>query len=78
MIRSRKTDGGILLTASHNPGGPENDFGIKFNCDNGGPAPEEVTNRIYELTKKIEVYHQMDLPDVSPSRCKGSRSNFVC
>ena len=65
LIRSRKTDGGILLTASHNPGGPDNDFGIKFNCDNGGPAPEEVTNRIYELTKKIDVYHQMDLPDVS-------------
>jgi phosphoglucomutase len=68
LIRSRKTDGGILLTASHNPGGPDNDFGIKFNCDNGGPAPEEVTNRIYELTKKIDVYHQMDLPDVSEGR----------
>lgn len=54
-----------MLTASHNPGGPDNDFGIKFNCDNGGPAPEEVTNRIYDLTKKIEVYHQVDLPDVS-------------
>jgi len=64
LIRSRKTDGGILLTASHNPGGPENDFGIKFNCDNGGPAPEDVTNRIYELTTTIKEYHSMDLPDL--------------
>lgn len=53
------------MTASHNPGGPDNDFGIKFNCENGGPAPEEVTNRIYQLTTKIESYQQMDLPDVS-------------
>lgn len=64
LIRSEKTDGGILLTASHNPGGPDNDFGIKFNCDNGGPAPEEVTNRIYKITETIDSYKMVDLPDV--------------
>lgn len=65
LIRARKADGGILLTASHNPGGPDNDFGIKFNISNGGPAPEEVTNKIYKITEDIKEYKQMDLPDVS-------------
>lgn len=64
LIRSEKTDGGILLTASHNPGGPENDFGIKFNIANGGPAPEEVTNKIYKITETIQEYKQVDLEDV--------------
>lgn len=56
LIRSNKALGGIVLTASHNPGGPENDFGIKFNCENGGPAPDQVTNQIYELTTQIKSY----------------------
>ena len=64
LIRSLKTDGGILLTASHNPGGPDNDFGIKFNTSNGGPAPEEVTNAIYKITEGISEYKSMDLPNV--------------
>ena len=64
LIRSHKTDGGILLTASHNPGGPENDFGIKFNISNGGPAPEEVTNSIYKITEEIKEYKMIKLPDV--------------
>lgn len=68
LIRSLKTDGGILLTASHNPGGPDNDFGIKFNCDNGGPAPEEVTNRIHKISESITEYKQMDLPDLDLSK----------
>nr|CAD2174750.1 unnamed protein product [Meloidogyne enterolobii] len=53
----RQINGGIILTASHNPGGPKNDFGIKFNCENGGPAPDNVTERIYELTTKISKYY---------------------
>lgn len=48
--------GGIVLTASHNPGGIDNDFGIKFNCENGGPAPDQVTDQIYKLSTTIDKY----------------------
>ncbi|KAL4705177.1 hypothetical protein ACJJTC_018423 [Scirpophaga incertulas] len=56
IIRKYKTLGGIVLTASHNPGGIDNDFGIKFNCSNGGPAPDGTTNEIYKLTTAITQY----------------------
>ncbi|MFD0979459.1 alpha-D-glucose phosphate-specific phosphoglucomutase [Tropicimonas aquimaris] len=56
MIRIRQTDGGIIMSASHNPGGPKEDFGVKFNTPNGGPAPEEVTNRIFDATKTVTSY----------------------
>ncbi|KAG1474902.1 hypothetical protein G6F56_000055 [Rhizopus delemar] len=67
LIRKYKATGGILLTASHNPGGPENDFGIKYNCSNGGPAPESVTNKIYEITKTLKELKvaQVDAVDFS-------------
>ncbi|WP_068110506.1 alpha-D-glucose phosphate-specific phosphoglucomutase [Tropicimonas marinistellae] len=68
MIRIRKTDGGIIMSASHNPGGPKEDFGVKFNTPNGGPAPEEVTNRIFEATKVIESYDIMQAQDVDLSQ----------
>ncbi|KHJ90486.1 phosphoglucomutase/phosphomannomutase, alpha/beta/alpha domain II [Oesophagostomum dentatum] len=55
-LRRKKIDGGIILTASHNPGGPKGDFGIKFNCENGGPAPDHVTNAIHDITTKISSY----------------------
>ncbi|XP_030630635.1 phosphoglucomutase-1-like [Chanos chanos] len=56
MIRKIKAIGGILLTASHNPGGPSGDFGIKFNIANGGPAPVAVTNKIFQISRTIEEY----------------------
>ncbi|ORY03725.1 hypothetical protein K493DRAFT_311625 [Basidiobolus meristosporus CBS 931.73] len=64
LIRKRKVSGGILLTASHNPGGPENDFGIKYNISNGGPAPEAVTDAIYEKTTQIKEYYESNIPEV--------------
>lgn len=56
LIRINQTDGGIILSASHNPGGPDEDFGIKFNTPNGGPAPEKVTAAIFSASKRISEY----------------------
>jgi phosphoglucomutase len=64
VIRKRAAVGGIILSASHNPGGPEGDFGIKYNIANGGPAPETVTTDIYQQTQKLDRYRISDAPDV--------------
>ena len=53
VIRKHEAFGGLILSASHNPGGPDGDFGIKFNAANGGPAPEKITDAIYAETLKI-------------------------
>ncbi|KAL0580461.1 Phosphoglucomutase-2 [Marasmius crinis-equi] len=68
VIRKYKANGGILLTASHNPGGPNADFGIKYNVSNGGPAPENVTDKIFAATKTISSYKVIDAPPVDLSK----------
>jgi phosphoglucomutase len=62
VIRGREAYGGIILSASHNPGGPHGDFGIKYNIGNGGPAPEKVTEAIFARTKSIREYRIADHP----------------
>ncbi len=64
VIRARAAVGGIILSASHNPGGPQHDFGIKYNTGNGGPAPADVTERIYARSREIERYRIAECGDV--------------
>jgi phosphoglucomutase len=64
VIRERKASGGIILSASHNPGGPDGDFGVKYNLANGGPAPESVTSAIAKRTREITEYRITHAPDV--------------
>ena len=68
LIRKLKADGGIILTASHNPGGPDGDFGIKYNVSNGGPAPEAVTDKIYPRSQAITEYKIVDSLSVDISK----------
>ncbi len=65
VIRKRSAFGGIILSASHNPGGPDGDFGIKYNIANGGPAPESITAKIFERTQSITAYKIADVPDIN-------------
>ncbi len=67
LIRLNKTDGGIIMSASHNPGGPEEDFGVKFNMPNGGPAPEAVTEAMFQRTTTLTEYRILDAQDVDLS-----------
>jgi len=60
LIRKHGLDGGFVLSASHNPGGPKGDFGIKFNMENGGPAPTSITDAVFELSKNITRYQILD------------------
>ena len=82
VIRKYKAQGGIILSASHNPGGPDEDFGIKFNIDAGGPAPEGVTNAIFERTRTIDRYRvsdagPVDLDTVGTSALDGMQVQVI-
>lgn len=68
VIRKYGAFGGIILSASHNPGGPTEDFGIKYNIGNGGPAPEKITEAIYARTREIAQYRIEDAPDLDLDR----------
>ena len=68
IIRKYRTHGGIILSASHNPGGPDGDFGIKYNGNNGGPATETVTEAIFAASKKITRYRIADKADIELDR----------
>ena len=73
LIRLRGADGGIILSASHNPGGEDADFGMKFNGPNGGPAPEAVTDAIFARTAGLTEYRTLDTPDVDLIRLGETR-----
>jgi phosphoglucomutase len=64
VIRKCGAIGGVVLSASHNPGGPDGDFGIKFNISNGGPAPERFTEAVFRRTQVIDSYRIADEPDL--------------
>lgn len=64
VIRASRAAGGFILSASHNPGGPEGDFGVKYNMGNGGPAPEHFTDAVAARTRAIAEYRVVDAPDV--------------
>ena len=68
LIRKNKTDGGLILSASHNPGGPDEDFGLKYNMPNGGPAAEAVTNKIFARTQSITEYRILETDDIDLSQ----------
>lgn len=81
LIRKHQVTGGIVLTASHNPGGPDNDFGIKFNTANGGPAPDAVTEHIYKLTTEIKTYSivpslKVDITEIGSSAYEVDGNRF--
>jgi phosphoglucomutase len=74
LIRLNETDGGIIMSASHNPGGPNEDFGVKFNMPNGGPAPEAVTEAMFQRTTDITEYRISDAADIDLGRLARPRS----
>ena len=73
LIRLNKTDGGLILSASHNPGGIDEDFGVKFNTPNGGPAPEAITDRIFEQTQALSSYAIIDAADADLGTVGGAQ-----
>ena len=64
LVRKRAAFGGLILSASHNPGGRDGDLGIKYNVGNGGPAPEKITDAIYARTKTLDQFSLVDSLDV--------------
>src|SRR5690606_13910304 len=74
VIRHHKALGGLVLSASHNPGGPDGDFGLKYNVSNGGPAPESVTEAVFACANTIETYRTTDAPDVALGHIGTQRS----
>lgn len=68
VVREYKALGGLVLSASHNPGGPDEDFGIKFNRSNGGPASEAQTDKIHQITESISQYYTVDLDPIDIDR----------
>ena len=68
LIRKTGAHGGIVLSASHNPGGPDGDFGIKYDVGNGGPAPERLTDAIFARSRELSAYRIVDSPDVDIDR----------
>ncbi|MDP3555509.1 alpha-D-glucose phosphate-specific phosphoglucomutase [Methylocystis sp.] len=73
LIRALVAFGGIVLSASHNPGGPHGDFGVKYNVANGGPAPEKVTDAIYARTREITSFRIVEAQDVDIDRLGETR-----
>jgi phosphoglucomutase len=65
VIRASGASGGIVLSASHNPGGPDGDFGIKYNIGNGGPAPEKITEAVFERSKQLTAIHTSDSANIA-------------
>src|SRR5262249_15912715 len=68
LIRQNAAFGGIILSASHNPGGPQGGFGIKYHIGNGGPGPEGVTEAVYKRSGQIDRYLTLDAPDIDIDR----------
>lgn len=73
VIRRHRASGGIILSASHNPGGPDGDFGIKYNVDNGGPAPEKITEAIWQRTKTLSSFVTCQADDIALDRTGTAR-----
>jgi phosphoglucomutase len=73
VIREHIAFGGIILSASHNPGGPDGDFGIKYNVSNGGPAPEKVTEAVFARSKSISAYRTVTAADVPVDKLGSTR-----
>jgi len=73
VIRKRATAGGIILSASHNPGGPQGDFGVKVNAANGGPAPSTLTEAIFARSRALRAYRVLDASDVALDRLGESK-----